>query len=78
MGIIEFDIKSQVDKIANMTHLLQKGKNEQKVGGKIRWREKVFLLSRNTRNRTVGFRRSKKGKRSTRSRLRVDPGFASF
>ena len=38
MGIMEFDIKSQDDKIANMTHLLQKGKNEQKVGGKIRWR----------------------------------------
>ena len=40
--------------------------------------EKVLLLSKILGNRTVGFRRSKKGKRSTRSRLRVDPGFASF
>ena len=37
-----------------------------------------MLLSKIPGNRTVGFRRSKKGKRSTRSRLRVDPGFASF
>ena len=37
-----------------------------------------LILSRNTRDRTVGFRRSKKGKCSTQSRLRVDPGFASF
>ena len=29
-------------------------------------------------NPTVGGRWSKKGKRSTRSRLSVDPGFASF
>ena len=42
------------------------------------WSEKVFLLSKIPGNRTVGFRRSKKRKRSTRSRLRVDPGFASF
>ena len=40
--------------------------------------EKVLILSKILGNRTVGFRRSKKGKRSTRSRLRVDPGFASF
>ena len=37
-----------------------------------------MLLSKIPGNRTVGFRRSKKGKRSMRSRLRVDPGFASF
>ena len=37
-----------------------------------------MLLSKIPGNRTVGFRRSKKGKRSTRSRLRVDPGFLSF
>ena len=37
-----------------------------------------MFLSKIPGNRTVGFRRSKKGKRSTRSRLRVDPGFASF
>ena len=36
------------------------------------------LLSKISGNRTVGFRRSKKGKRSTRSRLRVDPGFVEF
>ena len=41
-------------------------------------REKDLLLSRFLGDRTVGFRRSKKGKRSTWSRLRVDPGFASF
>ena len=40
-------------------------------------RESV-LLSKIPSNRTVGFRRSKKGKRSTRSRLRVDPGFVEF
>ena len=37
-----------------------------------------MLLSKIPGNRTVGFRRSKKGKRSTRSSLRVDPGFWSF
>ena len=37
-----------------------------------------MLLSKIPGNRIVGFRRSKKGKRSTQSRLRVDPGFASF
>ena len=37
-----------------------------------------MLLSKISGNRTVGFRRSKKGKRSTRSRLRVDPGFVEF
>ena len=37
-----------------------------------------MLLSKIPGNRTVGFRRSKKGKRSMQSRLRVDPGFASF
>ena len=37
-----------------------------------------MLLSKIPDDRTVGFRRSKKGKRSTRSRLRVDPGFVSF
>ena len=37
-----------------------------------------MLLSKIPGNRTVGFRRSKKGKRSTQSRLRVDPGFGSF
>ena len=42
------------------------------------WSEKVFLLSKIPGNRTVGFRQSKKGKRSTRSRLCVDLGFASF
>ena len=47
MGIMEFDIKSQDDKIANMTHLLQKGKNEQNVGGKnsveMQWLQWSFL-----------------------------------
>ena len=37
-----------------------------------------MLLSKIPVNRTVGIRRSKKGKRSTRSRLRVDPGFVEF
>ena len=37
-----------------------------------------MLLSKIPGNRTVGFRRSKKEKRSTRSRLHVDPEFASF
>ena len=37
-----------------------------------------MFLSKISGNRTVGFRRSKKGKRSTRSRLRVDPGFVEF
>ena len=37
-----------------------------------------MLLSKIPGNRTVGFRQSKKGKCSTRSRLRVDPGLASF
>ena len=37
-----------------------------------------MLLSKIPGNRTVGFRQSKKGKRSTRSRLRVDPGFVEF
>ena len=37
-----------------------------------------MLLSKISGNRTVGFRRSKKGKRSTRSRLRMDPGFVEF
>ena len=37
-----------------------------------------MLLSKIPGDRTVGGLRSKKGKRSTRSRLRVDPGFASF
>ena len=36
------------------------------------------LLSKNTQDPTVGGLRSKKGKRSTRSRLRVDPGFVEF
>ena len=37
-----------------------------------------MLLSKIPGNRTVGFRRSKNEKRSTRSRLRVDPGFVEF
>ena len=37
-----------------------------------------MILSKIPGNRTVGFRRSKKGKRSTRSRLRADPGFVEF
>ena len=37
-----------------------------------------MLLSKIPGNRTVGIRRSKKGKRSTRSRLRLDPGFVEF
>ena len=37
-----------------------------------------MLLFKISGNRTVRFRRSKKGKRSTRSRLRVDPGFMDF
>ena len=37
-----------------------------------------MLLSKIPGNRTVGFRRSKKGKRSLLSRLRVDPGFVEF
>ena len=37
-----------------------------------------MFLSKIPGNRTVGFRRSRKGKRSTQSRLRVDPRFASF
>ena len=37
-----------------------------------------MLLSKIPGNRTVGIRRSKKGKRSTQSRLRVDPGFVEF
>ena len=37
-----------------------------------------MLFSKVPDNRTVRFRRSKKGKRSTWRRLRLDPGFASF
>ena len=37
-----------------------------------------MLLSKIPGDPTVGGLRSKKGKRSTQSRLRVDPGFASF
>ena len=37
-----------------------------------------MLLSKIPGNRTVGIRRSKKGKRSTQSRLLVDPGFVEF
>ena len=37
-----------------------------------------MLLSEISGDPTVGGLRSKKGKRSTRSRLRVDPGFVSF
>ena len=37
-----------------------------------------MLLSKIPGDPTVGGRRSKKGKCSTQSRLRVDPGFASF
>ena len=37
-----------------------------------------MLLSKIPGDLTVGGIRSKKGKRSTRSRLRVDPGVASF
>ena len=37
-----------------------------------------MLLSKIPGDPTVGGRPSKKGKRSTRSKLRVDPGFASF
>ena len=37
-----------------------------------------MLLSRNTRDPTVGGLRAKKEKRSTRSGLRVDSGFVSF
>ena len=37
-----------------------------------------MLLSKIPGDPTVGGLRSKKGKRSTRNRLRVDPGFASF
>ena len=40
--------------------------------------EREPLLSKIPSNRTVGFRRSKKGKRSTQSRLRVDPEFVEF
>ena len=47
------------------------------IVGELLERECV-LLSKIPGNRTVGFRRSKKGKRSTRSRLRVDPGFMEF
>ena len=36
------------------------------------------LLSRNTQDPTVGGLRGEKEKRSTRSRLRVDPGIESF
>ena len=37
-----------------------------------------MLLSKISGNRTVGFQRSRKGKRSTRSRLRVNAGFVEF
>ena len=37
-----------------------------------------MLLSKIPGNRTVGFRRSEKGKRSTRNRLRVDSDFSEF
>ena len=40
--------------------------------------ERERLLSKNTEDPTVGGLRGKKEKCSTRSRLRVDPGFASF
>ena len=37
-----------------------------------------YLLSRFATNPTIGDLRGEKEKRSTRSRLRVDPGFVSF
>ena len=40
--------------------------------------EREPLLSKISGNRTVRFRRSKKGKRSTRSKLRVDLEFVEF
>ena len=50
--------------------------NENSVG--FRERRKVFLLSRNTGDPTVGGLRAEKEKRSTQSRLRVDSGLGSF
>ena len=41
-------------------------------------RERVFLLSRNTRDPTVGSLRDKKGSCSTRRGLRVGTGFREF
>ena len=41
-------------------------------------REKVFLLSRNTRDPTVGSLLDKKGSCSTRRGLRVGTGFREF
>ena len=40
--------------------------------------ERVFLLSRNTGDPTIGGLRAEKERRSTQSRLRVDSGFVSF
>ena len=37
-----------------------------------------MLLSKIPGNRTVGFRRGEKGKRSTRNRLRVESDFSEF
>ena len=37
-----------------------------------------MLPSKIPGNRTVGFRRGEKGKRSTQNRLRVDSGFSEF
>ena len=41
-------------------------------------RERVFLLSRNTHDPTVGSLRDKKGTCSTRRELRVGTGFREF
>ena len=66
-----------------ISHIFQKPKTRLK-GKKLQWptmvevREKVDLLSRFATDPTVGGLRGKKEKCSTRDRLRVDPGFASF
>ena len=86
MVILEFDFKSLNDKIVNSASSPSK---EQKENVRCRFsdsshfferileRERA-LLSRNTQDSTVGGLRGEKEKSSTRSRLRVDPGFVSF
>ena len=87
MVIFKFDFKSLNDKIINSASSPSKAKaktwesifrcSSLHFWRAFRERERA-LLSRIPGDPTVGRLRGEKEKRSTRSRLRVDPGFVSF
>ena len=83
--IIRFDLNDNNAKIVNsvISFKLKREKRERRgkgdaVGWILRFSERVFLLSRNTRDPTVGSLRDNKGSCSTWSKLRVDTGFEEF